>query len=464
MNSAIFTKAKNILFQNPALILVFCISIILWLLFFPAYMSADSLVQYSQSLTGIYEDWHPPIMAIILHYILLLGGGISTITLIQTVFGCLGIYLLGKEILIQKNISKEKSIWAPFYILLILLLPISPLPFYLMYFVKDTWILIGLIWIGYIALRTTTIKDKSEKKYVYNYIILVLLMSLLCITRYNVIVLMPIFFLLLLYNSKRLAKKSESIFPIILWCILPLFIYVITQKQLQIAFQIKKQYPENQVMALESVGVLVNDITKDRYIRYIKSNLTPNYKEVYSAGDVTSVMSWAGSEKTLNQQTFSIIDERIKKEYVELALHEPFTLLKVKWAGFFSMLKPSIYKYWFHVRLDDNQFGLVQNETFKKARLGWQLLANNIHSITLLSFIGAEHIVWLIINIILIIILIYKKQIHSMLFILLLIPLGYYLSYLLAATGNDFRFMYPATLFVQIISLSLLFSKNKILS
>ena len=126
------------------------------------------------------------------------------------------------------------------------------------------------------------------------------------------------------------------------------------------------------------------------------------------------------------------------------------------------MLKPSTGKYWFHVKLDDNAYGLTQNETFKKARLGWQLLANNIHSITLTSFIGGEHLVWLIINVSLLILLISKRQLRSMLFIVLLIPLGYYLSYLLACTGDDFRFMYPATLLVQVIALSLLFSGNRL--
>ncbi len=37
---------------------------------------------------------------------------------------------------------------------------------------------------------------------------------------------------------------------------------------------------------------------------------------------------------------------------------------------------------------------------------------------------------------------------------MLLIPLGYYLSYLFATPVHDFRFMYPATLLVQCVVLS----------
>ena len=456
-----FINAKKLNHRPLPLLLVISISFILWMLFYPAYMSADSLVQYQQALAGSYEDWHPPVMAIFMHYILLLGGGISLVTLLQTLAGCLGVYLLAKEILRQKNIPIQKQTWAPFYILMILILPVSPLPFYLMIFLKDTWILIGLIWIVFIGLRIYKIGHKSSKAYVLHYIILALLMALVFITRYNAIVLMPVFFILLFYNSKRLSKKGESIIPVVFWSILPLFLSIAARKQLNGSFPIKKMYPEHQVMALESVGALIQNPENGNYVPYVKSNLSPNYKEAYYPGNVASVMNWAGSQKTLNQQTFVITDQRIKKEYTDLVVHAPFTLINVKLQGFYNMIKPSTGKYWFHGQLDENPYGLVQNETFKKIRLGWQRLANNIHGIFLLNFISGEHIVWLIVNIALLVFFFLKKQMHCILFIILLVPLGYYFSYMLACTGDDFRFMYPATLLVQIVSLSLLFSKNK---
>ncbi len=456
--SNFLTEFKNQNKKHLVFILIFLLSLILWLLFYPAYLNADGVVQYSQAITGVYEDWHPPVMAIILHYILLLGGGIATITFLQTFLGCTGIYLLGHELLRDKNVSKKKKTWLPFYILLILILPFSPLPFYLMAFLKDTWVSIGLIWIAYIGLKTTKNTDKNTS-YRFNYMLLVLLMTLIFITRYNSIVLFPVFFILLFYNSKRLAP-SYSVIPIILWSCLPLLLSVSIQKQFYTAFKIKKLYPENQVMAMESVGALIKDSTTEKYIPYIKSNLTLAYKDAYYPGNVASVMNWEGSKKTLDQQTFNIIDERIKKEYIDLIVHKPFVLVRVKMEGFYNMLKPSVYKYLYHDQLDPNQYGLVQNERFKSLRLGWQRLVSSIHTCRLTSFIGAEHIVWLFINILLLLHLVLKKQVRTILFFLLLIPLGYYFSYSLAATGNEFRFMYPATLLVQIIALNLLFSRE----
>lgn len=424
-------------------------------------MSADSIVQYQQALYSSYDDWHPPIMAILLHYLQPIGGGVQIVTLIQTLSGCFGVYFLAREILIQRNASAKKITWPPFYILLILILPVSPLPFYLMNFLKDTWVLIGLIWIAFLGLKLTTITTKESKRYRLGFIILSVLMGIILLTRHNAIVLLPVFFILLFHNTKRLATSKESIIPHILWCLLPFFLYLAVQKQFYVAFSVKKVHPEHQVMATESVGALIADIQNKQYVPYVGDNLTPDYKEVYYPGNVASVMNWEGSKKTLNQQTFNIRDERIKSDYYTLALNAPITLAKIKMDGFYNMLKPSTKKYWYHTQLDANPFGLIQNKFFEPARIGWQRLANNIRNLLVTSFIGAEHITWLLVNFILLFILIIRKETRSMLFIVLLMPLAYYFSYLLAITGDDFRFMYPATLLVQVVLLSLLFSKTK---
>jgi hypothetical protein len=425
-------------------------------------MNADAISQYSQALTRVYDDWHPPIMSILLHYVFAVDGDVSTLTFIQTVSGCLGIYFLAREIMLVKEAARKKITWYPLYILLILLLPISPLPFYLMNFVKDSWILIGLIWIAYLGLKLTKVTSKKGKSYSLVFTIVVLLMGSLFLIRYNAIVLLPIFFMLLLYNSKRLSNPKESIIPVILWCLLPFFFYLVVQKQFYAAFSVKKVYPENQVMAIESVGALVADLDNEKYVSYVKSHLTPNFKEVYYPGNVASVMNWAGSEKTVNQQTFNIADEHIKPEYFSLVMHAPITIAKIKMEGFYNMLKPSTRKYWYHKQLDPNDLGLAQNETFKSIRSGWQSAADRIHSLMLTNLIGGEHFIWLLMNIALLIQMIRKKQMRSMLFIILLLPLAYYFSYLLAITSDDFRFMYPATLLVQVVALSLLFSRKKI--
>ena len=58
----------------PAGLTLAVIALVLWRLFFPGLMSADSIAQYGQALTGHYNDWHPPLLAIVIHRSSAWGG------------------------------------------------------------------------------------------------------------------------------------------------------------------------------------------------------------------------------------------------------------------------------------------------------------------------------------------------------------------------------------------------------
>lgn len=79
----------------------------------------------------------------------------------------------------------------------------------------------------------------------------------------------------------------------------------------------------------------------------------------------------------------------------------------------------------------------------------------------LLRQFAGVHLLWICINVsgICILLTLYYKSGEDMFVfvsVLLSIPLFYYGSYLLAITGLDFRFMYPATLTIQIVALTYL--------
>jgi hypothetical protein len=142
MSLPLFTKLHSDLLRRFDLpkVLVLVIAFILWMVFYPAYMNADSVTQYSEGVLGIYDDWHPPIMSIVVHYVHRLGGGIGMITLLQVMSGCFGIYLLSREIMRSWSASPRAIRWYPFFLLVFLLTPFTPLPFYLMGFIKDSWV------------------------------------------------------------------------------------------------------------------------------------------------------------------------------------------------------------------------------------------------------------------------------------------------------------------------------------
>jgi CHASE2 domain-containing sensor protein len=74
------------------------------------------------------------------------------------------------------------------------------------------------------------------------------------------------------------------------------------------------------------------------------------------------------------------------------------------------------------------------------------------------------HLPWLVIDVCgivaCILIALRSRQRDKYLFfsIILTIPASYYISYLIAITASDFRFMYPSTLVMQVITLTCMFS------
>ncbi|MEZ9525741.1 hypothetical protein [Enterovibrio norvegicus] len=62
-------KSNNGLFKYnyPLIVSVFCLGgfALCLIAFYPGYMSVDSIVQYESALSGVYSDWHPPIMSLV---------------------------------------------------------------------------------------------------------------------------------------------------------------------------------------------------------------------------------------------------------------------------------------------------------------------------------------------------------------------------------------------------------------
>jgi len=445
------------------LLITTIVAFIIWGVCYPAFMNGDSLVQYGQALMANYDDWHPPIMAILLHYVLKLGGGIGFITLIQTVMGCIGIYLLSREILGLFNISGRNYYYLPFLILLILLSPISPLPFHLMAFIKDTWVEIGFIWIAYLSLHIHHIKTTQSKKALWNLVLLITCMIFVLLVRHNAIVLLPVFMLQLYLLSNSYITTRKLKFSGIENSLLLLLVYFIISHQIYNSYHVTKTHPENQVYATECLGILVNNIENKKYLPYIYGHLTPNYATAYIPGNVAPIMWW-GPVKAVDS-TFDRNDSQFTAQYYNLIKHAPLSLVKVKWDGFKLMIPPRIKYHWFHPQLDSNKYGLAQNENFKNIRLNWISRTKHVLSATPFAYIFGGHLLWFILNILLLVLFFIKKLSPNVIFTtVLFIPVLYCLSYLLASTDPDFRFIYPSTLLMEVLSFSLIsvLSVNKL--
>lgn len=346
---------------------VLLISIGIWAIFQPAFMNADSIVQYQQAVSGNFDDWHPALMSISLHYILKLGGSLALLTFFQSIIACFGVFLFSKEIL--KFISRGKAQRAQrsaLFVLMILISPLSAFPFYILAFIKDSWLGISLICLGFTYVYLlNNIRSRFDFSNFLIFVLMILCMIISLMLRHNVLVLIPVYFSMiywLLQQSDWLSGAKFRRFAIkLLVGISPLILYLLSFNILYSTHQVKSTHPENQVFAMESLGTVVEDSSLLKDLTYMQQHLTPNYKQAYIPGNVAPIMPW-GPIKAVDGG-FSIHHPKLREEYFSLYTKAPHTLLKVKWDAFKNMLFPE-YRYWFHPQLDENANGLKQNEKF----------------------------------------------------------------------------------------------------
>ena len=162
------------------------------------------------------------------------------------------------------------------------------------------------------------------------------------------------------------------------------------------------------------------------------------------------------------------------QEYIKAILQHPMLFLKTKWLNFENLLSIRFPHYWFYLgvnKLDiekqnstvltNNSEQLIQNTTFNKIRSKIFYFSIAVADNIWTRIFSGINAIWLIINIASIITLSFfavKKKVDYFTLIISLFPFFYYSSYLVATTAHDFRFMYPATLVMQILILSFLFS------
>src|SRR5438270_96857 len=118
----------------------FILGLGVWTLFHPALMSEDSIAQYGEATVGQFFSWHPPLMAIVLSGVLAAGGSLGMLMLGQCLAGVFGVRALAAACLDEifpGRLSPRLRSWLPVAVLALLLLPASPLAFYLMTFWKD---------------------------------------------------------------------------------------------------------------------------------------------------------------------------------------------------------------------------------------------------------------------------------------------------------------------------------------
>jgi hypothetical protein len=296
----------------------------------------------------------------------------------------------------------------------------------------------------------------SRRGYVAGVVTFLALTELLLLARYNAVIAIPAI-LWCLWQVLRGRAVSAWLTGAVVCSVVPM--YFVISEGMCAAFGVLRFHPENQVIVLDLVGFFVMD---DRYLDefpYARSLLNgEGYRRDYVFGDVVPLLFQRDRPKIVHDVFFQDDGRRnasLRSEYRHAALHHPALLMKIKWLGFLGLIGPFERTHIVPEDVPNDRYLNPFMETPRTAILQFdQSLMSRVP-----GWLFASHAPWIMVNFVALLAAgaawARGRSGARFLFAWLLIPASYYASYLLAAVGHDYRYMYPATLMIQAMLLTL---------
>lgn len=462
------SKCKQQVICTLSLIMVALCAGVIALIFYPANMSPDSIDQYGQALSSEFNNVHPPIMAIILSFIIRLGGNIGLLMLIQSVLGSLGVFYLSFVVARSQKLTSCVACIVAAFIYILCVSPVSPLSIYLTTFWKDTWTLIFFLWIISLSIHLILSEDISNICFVSILIIILSLMGVVMIVRHNTIVMAPLFIAFIFFLLK--IKRKFDIKVCILLCLIPLIVLFSSNFIINKYFDVKKMDMWRQVVVLDLIGMVVSNESLCDDLAFTCSHLDDTYRDRYVFGFNGPILY---QKPPIIKGGYWNSKDELFREYKAAFFNFPADWLHVKFLAFMGLIDCRRTIHWFYTgihraqykRIADSKDWLQQNEQLSGLR---DLLVNSLRKVeqhAVFRWISAVHLVWIGFNLFLSTLFalwyLYSRRASMLLFFLLsLFPLSYYFSYFLATVEFSFRFMYPSTLVIQVCIVSYIVSRG----
>jgi len=149
---------------------------------------------------------------------------------------------------------------------------------------------------------------------------------------------------------------------------------------------------------------------------------------------------------------------RLSREYWGAVRHWPLRVARLKLSAFGRLL---VYTgEWFYPGLDPNAYGLTLNHPLAPVRQRWIERGLAVGASPLRWMFGV-HLVWLLLGAGLLMVAYRRRRDPRMALAAaaMAIPLGYAATYLAATPHLHYRFLYPATLWIQIVVLAWLLAR-----
>ncbi len=297
-------------------LLLVVLGLILWRVFFPALMSYDSVIQFNQAWVGRYNDWHPPLLAVALHLFLKAGRNIGALMLVQCLAGLFGLralVLAWLRAFFGSAVPPRRAEGIALLVVLVLFLPVSPLPFYLVTFWKDSAAAVLLVWTCATALPLVDREEGDESRLPWLRIAAATALSVaLGMVRHNAVVVLPAVGLVLGYAAARRSRRLAAAM-----LLAPLLAFAVCDNALDLAFHVRKVHLERQMMAFDLFGMCALDARVCGSIPYFRSRFkVADYRRRYVPGDL-GVSFWA--DPAVLDRRIQWDGGRLRAEYLRAA-------------------------------------------------------------------------------------------------------------------------------------------------
>jgi hypothetical protein len=287
--------------------------------------------------------------------------------------------------------------------------------------------------------------------------------SAVVLTRHNAVVLLPVFAALAAASAAhrgRLAAVAAA-------ALVGGFPFAV-EKYLAHRYPVARLHPEDQILALDLVGVCVEREELRAHLPYTSAHLLDGkFRERYIPGFVNLMYQYSPADARPTDVNYvgevangvQVLGSRhaeLAADYRRAVRHAPGTLAAVKAKAFLGyVLNDHPGEHWHPDGIVENTLGLTPNPQFTPVRSALRSADGAVSGSPGLRFLCTNHLPWVVLNLLGLGVAGYLVR-HGagrrwrVGLLLLLVPAVYYASYAPAVAAPYYRYMYPATLLVQL--------------
>lgn len=324
-------------------------------IFYPGYMSNDSLYQLSQA-EGLrqVDDWHPPVMALVWRTLITLTGHVFAMLLFQ--LGLLWLSLVSLSFYVFKLTRKMKLALIPLFLgFLPFILNISGVIW------KDCQMTFSLL---LAVVFVILIKESRQLRPLIKYTIMGLIVLLLIyasMIRYNALLAaLPIMYLAIHYTTKLTVWREFTGVLVMVVLVLGSSVFINN-----IVMHAKQVHPVVGVMSDDILNsISKSDIAKMNIDAATKQLLTMGMRRCHDdiqLNTVSNCLLKKGDEVYVVSSHY----ESLKKAWIYTLLHRPWSYIGFRLEAFARFLfAPDKYAYYWHNGIKENRIG--QSVKFKE--------------------------------------------------------------------------------------------------